>query len=90
MQFITDNRPAPAPLTEAELNMSRNAGKCWAQAKRWRELGEVKLAADLEARGHELIKSARGDDVTRWQMAYTTAIFQLSKCEEKRGPVWRD
>ena len=50
MQFLTNNRPAPTPLTEAELNMSRNAGKCWAQARRWRELGDAKMADDLDAK----------------------------------------
>ncbi len=85
MQFLTDNRPAPAPLTSLEINMAQNAGRCWSQAERWGELGEVKLAADLEARGHELIKAARGDDVTRWQMAYMTAMKTLSKCRDERG-----
>ena len=85
MNFVQHNRPAPAPLTSLEINMAQNAGRCWSQAERWGELGEVKLAADLEARGHELIKAARGDDVTRWQMAYTTAMKALSKCRDERG-----
>ena len=87
MNFLTNSRPAPAQLTSLEVNMAQNAGRCWSQAESWGEIGEVKLAADYEARGHELVKAARGGDVTRWQMAYTTAMKTLSKCRDERGKL---
>ncbi len=59
MQFLTNNRPAPAPLTAMQITMCDNAAAAYNLAYKMLAQGDDKLANDYYQRGAALMTNAK-------------------------------